>query len=297
MRYFGDLHNHTYFSDGKLSPYQVLSTYSRLNYKLISITDHDLLDGYFEACKFRNFTSRIILIPGCELTISFINGEKKFSIHVLLYFKKDEVFKEEFIDDFNRLTELGRGKDLLKRRISNLKKYFNKDLANISEKDFLKLKGVITRRHIFEVLTKNGIENEKARKILANSSPAYIPSGVPLEDAVKFLKKYKMIKIMAHPAVGSSDNDVYEKDVYPPIEDVIPIIENFCDLRILDGLEVFYPAHSKEQTKLLIDLGNKLNINIFTGGSDCHDFTRRPPAKCGMDLETVEKFLNVYRNL
>ncbi len=296
MRYYGDLHNHTYFSDGKLSPYQILSTYSRLSYKIIAITDHDVLKGYFEASKLRNLVSNIILIPGCELTISFINGEK-FSIHMLLYFKKEELSKDDFISHFNYLTNLGRGNSLLKRRLLKLKEYFPEEMKKIDENSFSKLKGVITRRHIFEILTKNGINPTIVKKMLANNSPAYVPAGIPLDEAIKFFKKYKMLKIMAHPAVGSSDNDIDEKDVYPPLEKVIPIIENFSELKILDGLEVFYPAHSKKQISELIELGNKLKVSVFTGGSDCHDLKNRPPARCGMDITHVKKFLNTYENL
>ncbi len=297
MKLVGDLHNHTYFSDGKLSPYQIISTYARLNYKLISITDHDTLKGYFEAMRFRNMTPNMKIIPGCELTISFLNGKRKFSIHLLLYFKKEDVFNREFLNEFEKITDLARGNGLLKRRLSKMKEIFGKELENISEDDFKKIKGVITRKQIFETLIKKGMEEKRAREILSNSSPAYIPSGIPLSEVIPFLKKYKMIKVMAHPAVGSSDNDNYEKDVYPPIEEVIPIIKEFHDLKIIDGIEIFYPAHKKEHMEQLKNLGKELNLKLFTGGSDCHDLKKRPPAKAGMDLQLVKNFLKVYDNL
>jgi hypothetical protein len=37
----------------------------------------------------------------------------------------------------------------------------------------------------------------------------------------------------------------------------------------IEGIECFYPSHSKESTEIYIDYCRKNNLRI-TGGSDCH---------------------------
>ena len=44
-----DLHNHSYFSDGFLSPTEVVRLASEANCDLFSLTDHDTTDGIVEA--------------------------------------------------------------------------------------------------------------------------------------------------------------------------------------------------------------------------------------------------------
>ena len=43
-----DLHIHTYYSDGTMSPKEVVEDAKRKNLGIIAITDHDVLDSYEE---------------------------------------------------------------------------------------------------------------------------------------------------------------------------------------------------------------------------------------------------------
>ena len=44
-----DLHNHSYYSDGLLSPSEVVKLASKASCDLFSLTDHDTTDGIAEA--------------------------------------------------------------------------------------------------------------------------------------------------------------------------------------------------------------------------------------------------------
>ena len=79
-----DLHTHTNFSDGELSPSEVLNEALIKKIKYLSITDHDTLSGYKKAKKILSdpVYNQITLIPGVEISTSFEGS----NIHTLGYF-------------------------------------------------------------------------------------------------------------------------------------------------------------------------------------------------------------------
>ncbi|NPV90838.1 MAG: PHP domain-containing protein [Firmicutes bacterium] len=65
----GQLHIHTTFSDGRLTPQEAADLYSALGFDFIAITDHDHLikRGYREAIE--GIASNMIIFFGVELTL------------------------------------------------------------------------------------------------------------------------------------------------------------------------------------------------------------------------------------
>ena len=64
-----DLHTHTNFSDGELSPIEIINEAIDKKIKYLSITDHDTLSGYKKARKIINdsYANQILLIPHFRL--------------------------------------------------------------------------------------------------------------------------------------------------------------------------------------------------------------------------------------
>ena len=65
-----DLHIHTYYSDGTMSPKEVVEDAKRKNLGIIAITDHDVLDSY-EELKVEAEKAGIIAIRGVEIDSIF----------------------------------------------------------------------------------------------------------------------------------------------------------------------------------------------------------------------------------
>jgi hypothetical protein len=63
--YRGDLHTHTHFSDGDLSPAELLQTARREGLDFFAITDHNSVDAYPEFGE----TADPLVIPGVEVTL------------------------------------------------------------------------------------------------------------------------------------------------------------------------------------------------------------------------------------
>ena len=62
-----DLHMHTHYSDGRLSPEVVVKENAILGLDYIAITDHDTMYGYWEAKKAADIWG-VKLVPGVEIT-------------------------------------------------------------------------------------------------------------------------------------------------------------------------------------------------------------------------------------
>ena len=62
-----DLHIHTYYSDGTMSPKEVVEEAKKKNLGIIAITDHDVLDSYEELINFlkRKVDSRYAKLFNC----------------------------------------------------------------------------------------------------------------------------------------------------------------------------------------------------------------------------------------
>ena len=58
-----DLHNHSYFSDGVLSPKELVRIASKAGCDLFSLTDHDSINGIVEA-----------QLEAVKLGLNFVNG-------------------------------------------------------------------------------------------------------------------------------------------------------------------------------------------------------------------------------
>ena len=72
-----DLHIHSKYSDGALSPEEIVKITKEKNYKLISITDHNTVSGYLKTNVLRND----FVIPGIE----FDCWHKGVLVHILGY--------------------------------------------------------------------------------------------------------------------------------------------------------------------------------------------------------------------
>ena len=74
-----DLHMHTYFSDGLLSPEALLQLCQRQGLERVAVTDHDSVGGLERAAAEARRLG-LSLVPGVELTARF-SGE----MHILGY--------------------------------------------------------------------------------------------------------------------------------------------------------------------------------------------------------------------
>jgi 3',5'-nucleoside bisphosphate phosphatase len=284
---FADLHNHTTASDGDFTPEQLLERAKALGIKALAITDHDTLEGLKNAV-LAGGKYNIEVIPGVEASIRFKRSFFTGTLHLLCYFKPARLLEDTFVKDFQNVLAQGRGENLSRARIDEINKNFGPAgkivllKRDLTFKDISALSHNATRRHFALALKQifGIIDTDIINTIIGNNSPAYLPSGIKLEDMSRFMRGNSVLAVLAHPAAGSFTGKGHYKEVLPPIEIVEQILPDFINAGI-KGLEVYYPGHIAEHQELMKSWAKKYHL-LITGGSDCHDGKERPLGVSGL---------------
>ncbi|WP_407355719.1 PHP domain-containing protein [Methanolobus sp. WCC5] len=251
MPNISDFHTHTCYSDGDLLPEEVVRLAKLRGLQVLSITDHDTVDG-LESAGNECERQEIELIPGIEFT-----SETEFpgiEIHILGY----------GIDPRNysllKMTE---------RAKSNANDYCRKVCPALEsfgwEIDYSIIdtsKGIITKHDITgAVINKPGSNYEFHNHWLSGNSP--------LEEVMQKLPARKVIKTI-HRAGGKA----VCAHILRTLEqtDDILLLHHISESLIrsgLDGFEVFYAKSSKDHVCMMYEICKKKQL-IMTGGSDFH---------------------------
>lgn len=245
-----DLHIHTYYSDGTMSPKEVVEDAKRKNLGIIAITDHDVLDSY-EELKVEAEKAGIIAIRGVEID-SIFEGHL---VHLLAY---------KFEDNENLFKLINHAKEQLLETSIELIRRMENDYEGISLEDY------------------NSYEYERRKggwKGIHYLHDRKITEG--LFDGVKFYGKYDCgHEKFAFPSVGEVCNTVHDANGYVVLahpcnyysnknkEEILEKLEILKSLGI-DGVECYYPANSDLMTNTCLEFCKDNNL-IITAGSDGH---------------------------
>ena len=290
-----DLHNHTSASDGDFAPENLVKIAKNLGLKGLGVTDHDTLKGLTKAVR-EGDDLGIEVIPGVEVSIRFKRPYFTGTLHMLCYFSRDQLADDAFVRKFESILAQGRGDELVRDRIAQINRVFGprgkspllkrdmvfQDIADYSQK--------ATRRHFALALAeKLGLEGKQIiNGVIGNASPAYLPSGIELETAASIIKTLPVMAVLAHPAAGSFPGEGHYKEVLPPLDVVERILPEFIEAG-LQGIEVYYPGHTKEHRQILKSWAKKYSL-LITGGSDCHDAKYRPLGGSGISQTEFNLF-------
>ena len=246
---FIDLHLHTNFSDGVLSPEEVVKNAHDKGLVAIAITDHDTTDGIQRAQEAAEKYD-IELIPGIELSayLSDVFGEE---IHILGYFI--DWNNEKFQNTLSLLKEkrTERAKEILN-------KLYSLGVKIDEERLFQSVgRGAIGRLHFAKMMLEEGYVasiRDAFLEYLGDGRPAYVPKMyLEPKETINIISDVKGIPVLAHPSYGEIDDTVIKKLMV----DGLKGIEVFCG-RLNDNVSKYYQKLA-QQYDLLI-----------TGGSDCH---------------------------
>ena len=299
-----DLHNHSTASDGELSPAEVIKQAAKKGLQAVALTDHDTLAGLEEGLQTAAGLD-IQMIPGVELTLRFCRPAFVGSLHLLLYFHPEKLKDQEFLKEIENLFASGRGPALVRDRVTAINQHFGpnspfpllkRDLTATEIEDCA---DNITRRHFAKVLSENHhLKRHQVDEIMANRSPAYLPSGIDPDRILPLRKKFPMLAFLAHPAAGSFPPPSHYREVLPPWPLVAELLPEFMALEpiAIDGVEIEYPGHRETEKKILRELAATSRL-LVCGGSDGHDLKERPYGVTGINRDDFSRFMERYEAL
>src|ERR671915_1910683 len=254
-----DLQSHSIHSDGALPATDVIAHAAASGAELVALTDHDTIDGVPEA---RAAAERhgITLSPAAEL--SAVHGAHE-DLHILGYELDDgdEELKAT-LHDFRgdrarriaemagRLRELGFELDdaPLEARRAAGKPIGRPHLAD----------AVLAHPANAQRLRDEGIDGRDALfpPYLVPGAAAYVPRSRPtVPQAIEVIHAAGGVAVWAHPFW----------DVDEP-QETLATLRTFIGAG-LDGVEAFYPTHTPEQTRILVEAADGL---LTTGSADFH---------------------------
>lgn len=246
-----DLHMHSVFSDGTDEVPAIVAKAKAAGLSLMSLTDHDTVKGVGLALE-EGEKQGIKVLPGIEISTYAV-----CEVHILGY--NIDINNDRLL---TRLAEIeDKRHERIKAILTNLKKY---DIELDEEKIFDRI-GTVGRMHIAKQLLAKGYcqtITEAFDRYLGERGIAYVPSKriTPLEG-VKLIKAAGGLAVVAHPLIFCQKGK---------LDDLIGGLKTYG----LDGLEVYYPTHSLDDTAKLYDLAKK-NRLIATGGTDYHGLNKK----------------------
>ena len=267
----GDLHTHRTFSDGVLTPWQLVDLAYRNGVRVMALTDHDVTDGLPEAFQAAQRYPDFTLIPGVEMSTDVPGAE----VHILGLFIdwQNERFQRQLAH--LRDSRLSRARRMVEK-LNQLGKPLSWESVEAMAGD-----GAIGRPHIARALVQAGhvsSVNEAFDLYLSRNGPAYVErERMTPQEVVQLLVAVGGLCTLAHPR----DLDA--------LEDLL------TDLKAvgLIGMEVYYQDYSPHEVQRLLAIARKFDL-LPLGGSDYHGLggpQQREPGDIPLPEGPVEQLL------
>lgn len=246
-----DLHSHSHYSDGVLTPCELMDYAIERELKYLALTDHDSISGLSEAQNYlTKINSDLKLINGIELSALTDYGE----VHIVGL----------GIDPTNvQLNEaLSMQQEKRWRRAEEIEQRLQK-IGVTGVLDWCKdhVKQVITRTHIAKALVELGYVkdmNQAFKKYIGKQGRIKVAKDwINIKDAIKIIQQAGGISVLAHPTRYKISN---RKLSY--------LILEFAE-KGGDGIEMAYPSLNADKKEWLKTHQEKSSL-LASSGSDFH---------------------------
>ena len=244
-----ELQSHSTVSDGQLAPAEVVAKAWEAGVTTLALSDHDAVAGVPEAAEAAKGLG-VDLVPAVEMSCVHPYAE---DLHVCGYW----VDLEKIAPACERAQQerVERAEAIIQRL---------RDWGfEVKIEDAIKEAGdalSIGRPHIARAAGATGDLGPFFEEYLVPGGKAFVPRRWPTaEQAIQLIRDAGGVAVIAHPYW----------DISEPTE-----VDGLIRSLAADGIETFYPTHTKEQTAHLLDLCNELDL-VPTASSDYHGPTHK----------------------
>lgn len=261
-----DLHVHSTFSDGTLTPEQILRLAKESGLSAVALTDHNTVDG-LESFLSASKNYGVEGIGGVE--ISSVYGQTELHVVALFIGEKEFPLVKEFLQISNKRKEES-NKMLAKRLIDG---GYDIDYDKIKEQ----AGGFINRVHFAKALIEKGYinsVNEGFETLLSENGGFYVPpKRLTTFEVLDFIKSINAVSVLAHPLLDLTKEELIE---------LIPKAK----LHGLSAIEVRYSKYSLQEQEFSEKTAKEFGL-LLSGGSDFHG-ENKPDIKLGKGMGNLK---------
>ena len=260
-----DLHTHSYYSDGLLSPKDIVRKAVNADCSFFSLTDHDTIEGLEEAKEYAE-SFKLIFINGVEISAQHnsqsihivglgINPNEKRLLNGL---KKNNQFRVYRAKKISEALE----------RVGILRAY--EKARTLSKTDY------ITRTHFAQMLIKENICSNMSsvfKRYMTGKKPGAVKGEwASSVEVINWIHQAGGLAILAHP--------LRYKMTLTKLKKLVK------DLKLLglDGIEIVNSFSSAEDINLSKMIADE-NELLYSGGSDFHGWIGQK-----IELGNIPKF-------
>lgn len=244
-----ELQSHSTVSDGQLGPSEVVEKAAEAGVTTLALTDHDAIAGVVAAEEAAQRVG-IELVPAIEMSCVHEYAE---DLHICGY----------WIDVRRIAAACERAQHERVTRAGEIVAKLRGHGFDLHLEDAVREAGdalSIGRPHIARAAGATGDLGPFFEEYLVPGAKAFVSRRWPTaEQAIALIREAGGIAVIAHPYWDISEP--------AEVDDLIRSLK-------ADGVETFYPTHSKEQTEHLLELCAELDL-IPTASSDYHGPTHK----------------------
>lgn len=272
---FCDLHTHSVYSDGTLTPAELVAEAKKIGLSAVALTDHNTVAGLPEFVSATE-NSGVLAVPGVEFSTDYGNTE----LHILALFLQPE----HYTPITNLLEQAARRKEASNRALADALR----NGGYLLDYDAIKAntpRGQVNRAHFAAELTRLGYTHtrqEAFETLLAPECGFYVPPArISSLEAIRFIKSLDAVAVLAHPFLSLDEKTLRE----------------FLPMAIsagLDAMETAYSQYSQETTALAEAIAVEYGLKC-SGGSDFHG-ANKPQIPLGAPRIPIEWLDELQKN-
>lgn len=248
-----DLHCHSYYSDGLLSPTDVMRRAHANGVELATLTDHDETAGVFEAHD-AAIELGMRFVSGVEISVTW--GEEAHTIHMVGLGM--DIYNKALSDG---LASVRSGRDRRAMLIGEELAKVGIEGAYEGAMRHARNPALVSRSHFARYIVETGRAKD-VKSVFAQwlgyGKPGYIPhSWATLEQAVSWVTNAGGIAVIAHPG---------RYRLTP--QEMTAFLEEFKSYGGR-GIEVLSSSHRPEQVEIFADYARRMDL-LASRASDFH---------------------------
>lgn len=246
-----DLHVHSCYSDGSLTPEELVTLALDTGLSAFALTDHDSIDGIDEAVKAAKGQA-LEIIPGIEFSTRW----EKRDIHILGYYIDHHA--KGFQDKLSQFLDARDTRNL--RMCERIREYtgFPITIEALTE---MFPDAVITRAHMAAWMVEKGYVPSRPaafEQYIGEDAPCFVSkTEVTPTDAIELILAYGGVPVLAHPLL------------YKLPEEKLHLLLRELTKAGLMGIEAVYVLNKGEDETYVRSLAKQYQL-LVTGGSDFH---------------------------